>query len=90
MRRAKLEIVKDVLEYCRHAPKRMSWVIQSVHLNSARGQKILGLCVKRGFLQEVPMKNYLRKGYLTTENGREFIKKYDELAAILQETIRAI
>ncbi len=85
MARNRLEVVKDVLEYCRHSPKRVSWIMQTVRLDTAKTPKIITPCVKNGLLEEVPMKGYLNKGYLTTNAGLRFIQKYHELDAMLQK-----
>jgi len=88
MARSKLQVIKEILEYCRYAPKRISWIYQSLGLDSAAVPKTVGVCLKSGLLEEAPMENYLRKGYLTTKAGVEFIRKYHELTALLQETVQ--
>ncbi len=81
--RDKLEIIKDMLEFCLNVPKRQSVINSCVNIQYPNCLKILDLCLGMGLLETVPLKGYSGKGFLTTSKGKEYIKTFYALTGML-------
>lgn len=81
--RTDLEIIKDIMEYCVVVPKRITWIMQSRNVNLSLLQRVLPDCVKLGLLEKSLLKTPRGIGYLTTDKGKLFMRRFYLLIQLL-------
>jgi len=78
VKRNNLEIMAEILRLCK-APKSKTQVMYGANLSWRMLHKYLSELKDRGFLEV----RSSRTRYLTTQKGREFVKRWTELAELL-------
>ncbi len=68
MRRERLEIAIEILEFCKEEKNKTN-LVYGVNLNFRMADKYLSYLRTKGFMEEKSNK------FITTENGVEFLKK---------------
>lgn len=80
--RSRFEITAEILEYCKHFPKRQQGIVQHCNVNARLFQPLAQELIASRLLEITQLRkhrisrNWRCTGFLTTNSGKEWITKY--------------